>query len=61
MILKQFNDGSCEFKFSLKERLSLFFIGKIFLDVKTFSAFKMTFLKMIVGFDSKILDKKIDT
>lgn len=64
MEFKQYEDGSCDIKFSWKERLVLFRKGKLHFSNQTFKNFGDAFMQMIVSWHLKsnnALDKQTHT
>lgn len=53
MEFKQFDDGSCDIKFSWKERLILFRKGKLHLSDQALKNFGNALMQMIVSWNIK--------
>jgi hypothetical protein len=57
MKFKQYDDGSCDIKFSWKERLILFRKGKLHLSDEHLRHFGNTLMKMIIEWQVKFKEE----
>jgi len=63
MIFKQYEDGSCDIKFSWKERLLLFKNGKLHFSDETLRHFGNNLMRMVAEWNLKFTEKtkKLET